>query len=38
MYTISVKIDQSSMGIGTGNSKKAAEQVAAKQACESLMI
>jgi len=26
------------MGIGTGNSKKAAEQVAAKQACETLMI
>lgn len=38
LYTISVKIDQTSMGIGTGNSKKAAEQVAAKQACESLLV
>jgi ribonuclease-3 len=38
LYTISVKIDQNSMGIGKGNSKKAAEQIAAKQACESLMI
>jgi ribonuclease-3 len=38
LYTIAVKIDQVSLGVGAGNSKKAAEQVAAKQACESLMI
>jgi ribonuclease-3 len=38
VYKIAVKIDNVNMGIGEGNSKKAAEQLAAKQACDALLI
>jgi len=38
LYTIHALIDGDVAGIGSGPSKKSAEQMAAKQACEKLMI
>lgn len=37
-YSMVCKIDQASMGIGEGSSKKAAEQMAAKITCDQLLI
>jgi ribonuclease-3 len=37
-YKIVAKVDQVVMGIGEGNSKKAAEQMAARRACDHLII
>jgi dsRNA-specific ribonuclease len=38
LYTIHAIVDGEIHGIGEGPSKKSAEQVAAKQACEKLML